>query len=1056
MLGPLGVWTAGGEAVRVPEVKVRLLLADLLAHEGRPVSADRLAFDLWGDEPPGNPVNTLQTKVSQLRRALESAEPGGRSLVAHGPAGYEIRVDASTLDVLRFRELVAAGRIGEALALWRGEPLDEFADAPFVAPVAARWSSERLAALEEFARTGEVDLAEEVARHPMRERLRGLHMRALYRAGRQVEALASYAELRRLLAEEQGLEPGPELAALHQAMLNHDPALDAPVLSAPVVAAPVVAGPVVAAPVVAAPVPGAPVVAAPALGTPVPSAPVVGAPAPDTSAPDVPAPHASACTNLPVPVSDLVGRDEAVADLCELPSRARLVTLTGPGGVGKTRLALEVARRVSVADGVWLVELAGVGRAEQVVSAVADVLGVREDASGMALVEALRAREVLLVLDNCERLVEPVAALVSRLLRAAAGLRVLTTSQEPLGLSFETVWAVPPLDISDAVTLFAARAAAAAPGFTLTPSNAAVVEAICRRLDGLPLALELAATRVRGLGVNALLERLDDRFRLLATGHRDAPARQRTLRAMIDWSWDVLGEDERIVLRRLSVHVDGCALDSAEAVCAGGGVAPGDVSDVLTRLVNRSLVVAPEHTGEPRFRLLESVADYGRERLRSAGEFEEVRRRHAAFYLGLAERADPELRGARQLEWLDRLDADTANLRAAHDALDPAGAGRLVRALTWYWFLRGRLREGRRLMTAADPVTAAWRAGFGVLLGEAADPSALAGTASIVDPLDRARARWFLGYILSTVGDMPTGQRLTDQALEAFEELGDDWGVAAAHSDRVSQALAGGQVDVAREAAERSAALFTALGERWGQLKASFGLGVLAQLSGDNASAEAVHREGLRVAEELRSWPEVSYKLSWLGRVALTDGDYAKARDLHEQARRAAAEHGFSPGEAYAETGLALGARREGRLDAAEAHWDRLRSWHRRVGFEAGGTLALAELGFVAELRGDAARALALHSEGLALARQVGDPRAIALALEGVAGARALAGDAESAARLLGAATAARASVGVPLPAGERGDVDRITAAAREVLGSAGFEAAFAVGHAQSLTTTIP
>ncbi|WP_053718466.1 BTAD domain-containing putative transcriptional regulator [Saccharothrix sp. NRRL B-16348] len=993
VLGPLGVWTAGGEAVRVPEVKVRLLLADLLAHEGRPVSADRLAFDLWGDEPPGNPVNTLQTKVSQLRRALEAAEPGARGLVAHGPAGYALRVDPSTLDVLRFRELVARGRFGEALALWRGEPLAEFADAPFLAPVVARWAEERLAALEEFAGTGEaepaveVDLAAEVARHPLRERLRGLHMRALYRAGRQVEALESYAELRRLLAEEQGLEPGPELAALHQAILNHE------------------LGPV-------------------------------------------------ARTNLPVPVTELVGRDQAVRDLCDLPRDARLVTLTGPGGVGKTSLALEVARRVSVPDGVWLVELAGVGRAEQVVSAVADALGVREDASGTALVEALRGREVLLVLDNCERLVEPVAALVSRLLRAVPGLRVLATSQEPLGLAFEVVWAVPPLDLSDAVTLFAARAAAAAPGFTVTPDNLPVVEAICRRLDGLPLAVELAATRVRGLGVTALLDRLDDRFRLLATGHRDAPARQRTLRAMIDWSWDLLGDAERIVLRRLSAHVDGCALDAAEAVCAGGGVAADEVSEVLTRLVDRSLVVAPEHTGEPRFRLLESVADYGRERLREAGELDRVRARHAAFYLALAERADPELREAGQLVWLERLDADTANLRAAHDALGPADAARLTCALTWYWFLRGRLREGRRLMTATDPVTVAWRAGFGVLLGEAAEPSAISGTAEIADRLEQARARWFLGYVLSTVGDMPSGEKLTGQALEAFEELGDEWGVAAAHSDRVSQALARGSVEEARASASRSAELFASSGERWGQLKASFGLGVLAQLSGDYVRAEAVHRDGLRVAEELRSWPEVSYKLSWLGRVALTVGDYAKARELHEQARRTAAEHGFSPGEVYAETGLALGARREGRLDAAEAHWERLRSWHRQVGFEAGATLVLAELGFVAELRGDAARAAELQEEGLALARQVGDPRAIALALEGVAGARALAGDAVTAARLLGAATAARASVGVPLPAGERGDVDRIAAAARAVLGAESYAAAFASGHAEGLDVT--
>lgn len=984
----------------MPEVKVRLLLADLLAHEGRPVSADRLAFDLWGDEPPGNPVNTLQTKVSQLRRALEAAEPGGRELVAHGPAGYAVRVDSSSLDVLRFRELVAAGRFAEALALWRGEPLNEFADAPFVAPVAARWTEERLAALEEFAEAGPVeavDLADEVARHPMRERLRGLHMRALYRAGRQVEALAGYRELRTLL-DEQGLEPGPELVALHRAILNHDPAL----------------GPV--------------------------------------SRPD---------TNLPASVTDLVGRDDALDDLRHLLGRSRLVTLTGPGGVGKTSLAVEVARRVSVAHGVWLVELAGVGRAEQVVNAVADVLAVRDAPGGFTrdesgdlagrVVEALRPREVLLVLDNCERLVEPVAAMVSRLLRAAPALRVLATSQEPLGLAFETVWAVPPLDVDGAVTLFAARAAAAAPGFTLTSENASVVEAICRRLDGLPLALELAATRVRGLGVTALLDRLDDRFRLLATGHRDAPARQRTLRAMIDWSWDLLGDAERIVLRRLSAHVDGCALDAAEAVCAGGGVAAEDVLDVLTSLVNRSLVVAPEHTGEPRFRLLESVADYGRERLREAGEFEDVRRRHAAFYLGLAERADPELRAARQLEWLRRLDADTANLRAAHDVLDPAGAARLVMALTWYWFLRGRLREGRRLMTATDPVTAAWRTGFDVLLGEPVDPAAVSGTSDIADRLQQARARWFLGYVVSTVGDMPTGEKLTEQALEAFEELGDECGVAAAHSDRVSQALARGRVDEAQASAELSAALFASLGERWGQLKASFGLGVLAQLSGDNVRAEAVHREGLRVAEELRSWPEVSYKLSWLGRVALSNGDYAKARELHEQARRAAAEHGFSPGEVYAETGLALGARREGRLDAAEAHWNRVWAWHGRVGFEAGATLVLAELGFVAELRGDVERALELQSEGLALARQVGDPRAVALGLEGMAGAKALAGDAAEAARLLGAATAARASVGVPLPPGERGDVDRITAAARDALGADSFAAAFNAGHTEGL-----
>ncbi|WP_425563959.1 AfsR/SARP family transcriptional regulator [Saccharothrix xinjiangensis] len=1033
VLGALAVWTPAGEPVRVPEAKVRLLLADLLAHEGRPVSVDRLVFDLWGDRPPGSPVNTLQTKVSQLRRLLGP-------LVVREPTGYAVRVGAGSLDLLRFRELAAAGRLAEALGLWRGEPLAEFADAPFLSGLAGRWAEERLAVVERLAEVGAtgvgaagagaagagaaigsgpvagVDLAAEVARHPLRERLRGAHMRALYRAGRQAEALESYAELRRSLAEERGLEPGPELAALHLAILNQDPALVADL---------------------------------PGFGRGAPGAGrgeaaggrgevVAGRPA----------------TNLPVAVTGLVGRDEAVRELRGLVDRVRLLTLTGPGGVGKTSLAVEVARGV-VADGVWLVELAGAGGGDQAVAAIAAVLGVRDDGGGRfgdpadpvdRVVDALRNRDALLVLDNCERLVEPVAGLVSRLLRTAPRLRVLVTSQEPLNLAFETVRAVPPLDVPSAVELFAARAAAAAPGFALTAGNAPVVAALCRRLDGLPLALELAATRVRGLGVTTLLDRLRDRFRVLAAGHRDAPARHRTLRAVIDWSWDLLDDAERAVLRRLSVHVDGCALDAAEAVCAGDGVP--DVPAAVTRLVDRSLVVAPEHTGVPRFRLLESVADYGRERLRDAGELDAVRRRHAEFYLDLAERAEPELRGPDQLAWLDRLDADAANLRAAFDVLDDAGAARLARALTWYWFLRGHLREARGLLTGDDPEAVAWRSGLGVLAGEAVEPGSVEGAARIGDPLRRARARWFLGYVLSTAGDMRGAEPLTGQALAAFEELGDRWGVAAAHADLVSQSLARGLVEPARESAERSAALFSELGDRWGRLKSSFALGTLAGMRGDYPRATALHQEGLRVAEELRSWPEVSYKLSWLGRVALLEGDLAAARDLHERARRIAAEQGFSAGEAYAETGLALGARREGLLDEAEERLRRVLAWHERVGGDLSATLVLAELGFVAELRGDAARALELQSEGLEVARRSGDPRAVALGLEGLAGARAAGGEPAEAAGLLGAAAAAGDSVGVPLPAAGRGDVDRVTAAVRAALGPDGFAAAFDAGYA--------
>ncbi|RKT72181.1 putative ATPase [Saccharothrix variisporea] len=956
MLGPLAVWTEDGTPVRVPEVKVRALLARLLVAEGRPVPVDALARALWGARPSAG--NTLQTKVSALRKAI------GRDAVVWQPPGYAVRY--SWLDLAEFRALAAAGSFDAALALWRGEPLAEFDG--FAAAFARRVEQERLTVVEDRAEArlaaGQpVALDDEVARHPLRERLRALHMRSLYLAGQQVEALESFAAHRRALAREQGLEPGPELVALQGTLLRHE----------------------------------------------------------------VPRPR----TNLPAPVTSLVGRDAAVAAVGALLGSSRLVTLTGPGGVGKTSLAVEVARSPGDADGVWLVELAGLDRAgEEVAGAVAAVVGVRDVVgAGMAaglvdrLAEAFRGRDVLLVLDNCERLVEGVASFVSRLLRLAPGVRVLATSQEPLGVAGEAVWVVPPLEPPDAVRLFTLRAAAA--GFVVTPEVAGVVERVCRKLDGLPLALELAATRVRALGVSGLLERLDDRFRLLSGGPRDAPARQRTLRAMLDWSWDLLGPAERAVLRRLAVMVDGCDLAAAEAVCGGDGV---DVLEAVTRLVDRSLVVV-SGGDRPRYRLLESVADYGRERLVEAGEADAVRARHAEHYRALARRADPELRGADQLEWLARLDADAANLRAA-----VAGDADAARALAWYWFLRGRIGEAR------DALDGPWRLAFSVLAGgPVRDPGVVA------DP----RARWFLGYVFATVGDLDTGERLTESALAEFVANGDEWGVAAALSERFSRAMARGDFTTARDAAKRADRTFTALGDRWGLLQASFALGTLAQLRGDYDTAARVHRRGHELARELCSWPEMSYTLSWLGRVALLTGDFAESRARHEQARRIAADHGFSPGEMYAETGLALVARRTGDLDEADRLLARLRDWHRQAGFESGATLVLAEQGFVAEQRGDVEEALRLQEAGLALARRVGDPRAVALALEGLAGAKALGGGHEEAARLLGSAAAHRLSVGVPLPAGERFDVDRITAAAREVLGGERFDRAFADGLAE-------
>ncbi|MDO0939015.1 BTAD domain-containing putative transcriptional regulator [Streptomyces sp. DG2A-72] len=1069
VLGPLAIWSADGELVGVPEAKVRSLLAALLTAQGQVVSADRLVDELWGDAPPANAAGALQTLVSRLRKVLTRA--GGPGLLAYQAPGYVLEVADDAVDAGRFTALTARARtaadpreraelLTEALGLWRGPAFAGFQDEQFAREALTRLEEQRLLALEEQAEArlelGEhsllaPELGELTRRHPLRERLRGAHMRALYGAGRASEALDSYQDLRRRLDEDLGLEPGPELAALQQEILQQDPALRA--------------------------------VHAPS-ATPRPR------------------------TNLPTPVTDLIGRSDSVDAVRDLVESGRLVTLTGPGGVGKTRLAVEVATRLSeseaYADGVWLVELAsqafsaesGAAAGDDLAEVVAATLGVRDDTgpgplpSGLPrtlldrLTDALRGRRLLLVLDNCEHVIEAAAGLAQALLRGAPGVRVLATSQEPLDIAGEQLWPVRPLDLpeastdpavlrrSSAVRMFLDRAAATSPGFELTDDNARAVASICRRLDGIPLALELASTRVRVLGVRELAKRLDDRFKLLTGGHRGAPARQQTLRAMIDWSWELLTAAEQSVLRRLAIHSDGCTLDAAEAVCAGDGVKPAEVLDLLTRLVDRSLVLASHEADGPRYRLLESVSAYCLERLR-ATEYERVRRIHAHYYAAFAARADSLLRGGDQRQWLRRLDAESANIRGALDAAAAEGDAGLMRglahAMVWYWFLRGRLTEAKRQLTVAlglpgeaeptaegDPgraVTAAWRAGVGLLSG-APDGSVRRSAAvlelyeDIRDPHERTRAGWFLGFAVTRFGDFAVGEELVNRVLAESRALGDRWGIAAGLSTRGMQTYVCGNLTASRSDGEESLALFHEAGDGWGRLQAMAVLGRLAEIEGDYREAARLHERGLRVAEDLGLWTDASMRWSDLGRIALLTGEYARADEFHERGRRLAVEQGDKPAEEFAELGLALGARRQGRLDAAESYLRTWLAWNRQFDAEYGAALILAELGFVAELRGDAVAALSLHLEGLAAARDTGDPRAVALAAEGLAGARALAGHAGQAARLLGAAAAARASVGAPLPAGERGDVDRVTAAVRAVLGEADFTAAFERGAA--------
>ncbi|MFB7044820.1 BTAD domain-containing putative transcriptional regulator [Streptomyces microflavus] len=1156
VLGPLVVWDGEGREVRVPEAKVRALLADLLAHDGGPVTADRLIHDLWGDAPPGKPAGALQAKISQLRRVV------GRDRVVRQPAGYRLRLDGGgdEVDAVRFRALVTEARpvrdpraraalLTEALELWRGPAYADFADGLFVRGPAQLLAEQRLSVLEEQAEArleagdhallaGE--LADLVAVHPLRERLRAAQMRALYAAGRQSEALASYEDLRTRLVGELGVDPSPELAALHRAVLRQEPGLStgawaygAPAggtegSANPVSARDTAPGTQGSAPAAQGSAPGtqgsAPAAqgSAPSAQDTAPaaqgSAPAARGSAPaahTTGAPPATPPSPPSHSNLPVPLTPLVGRRQALADLSQLLAEARLVTLTGPGGVGKTRLAVAAAtaerdgaRAGELADGTWLVEFSGIraGTPADLAQVVAATLGIRDDAphslpgTGTGtpslphrLAAALRDRRTLLVLDNCEHVVDAAAELTELLLRTAPGLRVLATGQEPLGLAGEAMFLVEPLEPADAVRMFMERAAAAAPGFPRdpdapeAPERRAVAE-ICRRLDGIPLALELAATRVRALGVRELAERLNDRFRVLTFGQRGAPARQQTLRAVIDWSWELLSAPERIVLRRLAAHSDGCDLAAAEAVCAGDGVARDEVLDLVTRLVDRSLVVVVGGPSGPRYRLLESVAAYATERLHEMEDLTAVRDRHLRHYRALAEHAEPRLRGAGQRDRLARLDAEAGNLRSALDeAVRRAGAGepeeavRLATALAWWWLLRGRLTEARRSLgavlaatvgapgsgastPAATPAApspgcaelALLHAAFALLTGDhtaaamTTDGPARTATAdAIPDPVRRARALWLCAYGLFSAGDTAGSGELNARALALFTAAEDRWGTAAALGLRATLALVRGDLAGLGRDGLRSALIFRELGDRWGELQTVSPLAALAEIKGAYEEAERRQHEGLRMARELGLEAEVSARLSGLGRLALLARDWDRARDLHEQARRIAAEQGYKYGEIHSGMGLALGARRSGDLDRAEAYLLRIRDGYAEVSSQAGDHLLLAELGFVAELRGDARGAASHHLAGLEIARALAEPRALALSLEGLAGAAALPGRATAAAGaavLLGAAAAARRRAGAPLPPAERADVDRITVAARAAMGADAFSEAYARG----------
>jgi predicted ATPase/class 3 adenylate cyclase/predicted negative regulator of RcsB-dependent stress response len=715
-------------------------------------------------------------------------------------------------------------------------------------------------------------------------------------------------------------------------------------------------------------------------------------------------------TNLPEQVSSFVGRDRELGEIRELLKTARLVTLTGPGGAGKTRLALQVAVDLvdGSGDGVWLVELAALADPELVAAKVASVLGVREDA-GLpmldTLVDAMRDRKTLVVLDNCEHVIDATAKLADALLRSCPGVQLLATSREPLGVSGEHVFGVPSLGVpdadandldellgSEAVWLFVERAGQHNAGFTLDRTNAAAIARVCRRLDGIPLAIELAAARVRSLSLAELEARLDQRFRLLTGGVRTALPRQQTLQALIDWSWDLLNQAERIVLARLGVFAGGWDLDAAEAVASGDDtvdVADWEVVDYLRALVDKSLVQTDDTTGTVRYRLLESVREYANAKLAERGEGEAVRVRtaHRGHYVAFAEAAAPHLIAHEQDEWLDRLEVEHDNLRAAlAQSLadpDPEPGMRLGTALWWFYRVRGHAVEGIETLTA--------------LLDR---PDAQSATPT------RGRALAILADLLTEVGNYPDAVARSDEALVIGRAEGDD--------SMTAQALS-----TLSWARHRRGDLIGALAF------ADTGLAAARAVGDADFTASLLNRRGAALAEQ--------------GDGVGARACYHEALDLYRQTgNRIRANHVM--------VNLAIGELAAGELDAARANLtEALTTLHARRDPSVR-TFAAFNLGVVELLDDDHPAAQHLFIETLTTARSIGDRSTVAYALLGLALATTRR-QPERAASIHGAADSLFDQLGIVLEHLEAGLRDADHAHLRSTLGDHDFDAAYQSGR---------
>ncbi|MFE6165736.1 BTAD domain-containing putative transcriptional regulator [Streptomyces sp. NPDC056486] len=920
ILGTTQAIQADGTPTPVGGTRLRALLTVLALRVPRPVPAAVLIDEVWDGDPPADATAALQALVGRLRRAV------GAGAITSTDGGYALCAAPDDIDLYRFDRLAgegtnaladgdaakAAALLDDALALWQDPAL---ADLPDRTAQAARWESRRfearrarLAAALALGRAEQVlpELAALCDTHPLDEPLQALRLRALRDAGRPAQALAAYDAVRRLIADRIGADPGPELRALHEELLHHDAPKPPPVQARP-------------------------------------------AQRPQG--------------NLRARLTSFVGREGDIEAIRGDLAQARLVTLLGPGGAGKTRLSQEAAEAYAggVPDGVWLAELAPVEDPDAVPEAVLTALGARETVLRGAGAEELRAvsewhaddpvvrltehcgsRRMLLILDNCEHVIDAAARLADRLLAHCPGLTVLATSREPLGVPGELLRPVEPLPEPIALRLLADRGAAARPGFRIEDDRSAAEE-ICRRLDGLPLAIELAAARLRMLTPRQIADRLDDRFRLLTNGARTVLPRQQTLRAVVDWSWGLLDTSERTVLRRLSAFAGGCDLPAAEAVCGaptepaepagpdgGTGVQPLDVADVLGSLVDKSLVVAaPSPQGVMRYRLLETVGEYARERLDEAGDRGAAERAHLVYFREFARLTEPRLRGAGQRQAVEGLEIEYENLRTA---LRHAVAAReeqealcLVLSLSWFWTIRDLRVEIRnwsrdvialgpdpfaRPVTPVEPlyerctdaplpmrpeVLEEARRGVHLIQLSCMDMNLEAWqTPESVERLAGIReayrpglpqtcwspgSLWFFAVLME--GDITQLYELIDATIATCRELGYDWELAASLQQRAN--VLANRADWAGDAgrdADESLEIFTRLGDVWGMAEALSSRGEANERRGRYTLAAEDFAAAIEHAEQLGAPAQVSVLTARLGAALAEAGELARGEEL--------------------------------------------------------------------------------------------------------------------------------------------------------------------------------